>query len=265
MRSAPVQLFNASGAAAEMWPQPPQIDVRPVDLSHKGSVSRKVKYCPKCSVDKEVSPPLGRAGCEQRVLLVVRGITQLDSGECFWSLRATHNWDEVRRPKQARKSAQMTGCRVVCGPPDVDESADLWPGADAAKRPAASSPGGEPHAEPDESPQPVVVSQFDLSALPRDRQSQQLSHALPVSVVDRLTGGSLSAPEFPLDQLQQDQLEAAYGAGDLSSRRGVPFELGRAPFDSKYSAPWRAFFESFAPIGRSLATACRHLVRSRFE
>ena len=39
--------------------------------------------------------------------------------------------------------------------------------------------------------------------------------------------------------------------------------MGRAPFDSKYSAVWRAFFESFAPAGRNLAPVYRLLARSR--
>ena len=42
-------------------------------------------------------------------------------------------------------------------------------------------------------------------------------------------------------------------------------EMGRAPFDSKFCAAWRALFESFVPIGRGMAPVCRHLIRSRAE
>ena len=39
--------------------------------------------------------------------------------------------------------------------------------------------------------------------------------------------------------------------------------MGRAPFDSKYRAVWRAMFESFAPVERALPPVYRLLLRSR--
>ena len=50
---------------------------------------------------------------------------------------------------------------------------------------------------------------------------------------------------------------------DQSDWWGASFEIGRAPFDSKFCAVWHALFESFAPIERGLAPAYRCLVRSR--
>ena len=44
---------------------------------------------------------------------------------------------------------------------------------------------------------------------------------------------------------------------------GAEFQMGRAPFDSKYCAVWRAMFESFAPAERALSPAYRLLLRSR--
>ena len=50
------------------------------------------------------------------------------------------------------------------------------------------------------------------------------------------------------------------GAGDWW---GQEFQIGRVPFDSKYCAVWRAFFESFAPAERVLAPVYRFPLRSR--
>ena len=89
----------------------------------------------------------------------------------------------------------------------------------------------------------------------------------PVSVVNRLNGGSVSTPTFPLCALglQQDQLLALYGADDQLSWRGATLQLGHAPFDSKYSAARHAFFESLTPIEGSLAPAPRHLLNPCFD
>ena len=50
------------------------------------------------------------------------------------------------------------------------------------------------------------------------------------------------------------------GAGDWWGRE---FQIGRAQFDAKYCAVWRAFFQSCAPAERDLAPVFRFLVRSR--
>ena len=128
----------------------------------------------------------------------------------------THNSDEVRRPEGARKSIPTADRRLARGYPAVAESADSWPRAKAANRPSASFSGGEPHAGPDKRPWTVVVLQSDLSALVRNRQSQQLTRSPPVSVVNRPNGGSASAPELPSRALglQQDQLKPLFGADD---------------------------------------------------
>ena len=65
--------------------------------------------------------------------------------------------------------------------------------------------------------------------------------------------------------LRQDQLKALCGADDQWSWWGAPFELGRAPLDSKYSAAWHASLGVFAPIERRLAPAPRHMLRARFD
>ena len=54
-----------------------------------------------------------------------------------------------------------------------------------------------------------------------------------------------------------------YGAKDQSDWWDVAFEMGRAPFDSKFCAARRAAFGSFAPIGRGMAPAYRQLSRGR--
>ena len=46
-------------------------------------------------------------------------------------------------------------------------------------------------------------------------------------------------------------------------RRDAKFQVGRAPFDAKYCAVWRALFESFAPVERALAPVYRFVICSR--
>ena len=50
--------------------------------------------------------------------------------------------------------------------------------------------------------------------------------------------------------LSQDTLRNLFGAADAPSWRGESLEMGRATYDSKHCAVWRALFESVAPLGR---------------
>ena len=58
-------------------------------------------------------------------------------------------------------------------------------------------------------------------------------------------------------------MQKLHGGPEAAGWRDENFQLGRAPFDSKYCAVWRALFDSFAPAGRALALAYRFLIRPR--
>ena len=91
-------------------------------------------------------------------------------------------------------------------------------------------------------------------------------------MADLVSGGSGSLPRFPGSQglprlwllgifashpcapgLSQGPLRDLFGASDAALWRGVYFDMGRAPSDSKYCAVWRAPLESFAQLDRVLA------------
>ena len=86
---------------------------------------------------------------------------------------------------------------------------DFWPGVKTAERPSAPFPKDAPWAEPDMSPQSVVVPLSDLSDRARQGPPPQLTYSPPAPVVNRLSGGEAPVPRIPLCALglRQDQLE----------------------------------------------------------
>ena len=95
--------------------------------------------------------------------------------------------------------------------------------------------------------------------------SKEEFHSLPPRVASRLAGKEVSAPPDPLCDLglrpeEARKVHEPYGA---EAWWDEPFPTGRAPFDSKYCAVWRALFESFAPVERPPSSVFRLLIRSR--
>ena len=99
----------------------------------------------------------------------------------------------------------------------------------------------------------------DASAHARKVQFREPKCAPPKCVADVLTGKPVRAPRRPLCVLglPRPRLKAGLGDKGHAGWRGAVFEWGSAPFDSKFCAVWRAFFESFAPIERGLAPVYR--------
>ena len=87
----------------------------------------------------------------------------------------------------------------------------------------------------------------------------------PQCVSGRLNGKRANAPQHPsrAPGLEGDELRALFGENHQSDWWGAAFEMGRAPFDSKFCTVWHALFELFFPIERGLAPAYRHLIRPR--
>ena len=74
-------------------------------------------------------------------------------------------------------------------------------------------------------------------------------HAPPARAQDRCRCKKATVPRFPIcypgfGRAEVNELHGRDGAGDWW---GQEFEMGRAPFDSKYSTVWHAFFESCVP------------------
>ena len=84
----------------------------------------------------------------------------------------------------------------------------------------------------------------DVSAHARQVQYRELTCAPPKCVVDVSDGKLVRDPRFPLRApgLPRPELKVLFGDGGHADWRGAEFELGRAPFDSKFCAVWRAFF-----------------------
>ena len=69
-----------------------------------------------------------------------------------------------------------------------------------------------------------------------------------------MAGGPTTVPPFPLRGLglAPDVIEKCHGKPGALAWRDESFQMGRAPFDSKFCAVWRALFQSFAPAERAL-------------
>ena len=87
----------------------------------------------------------------------------------------------------------------------------------------------------------------------------------PPCVVERLAGKLVPLPEFPLCclGLDMEEVNCLYGRPGCADWWDSEFEIGRAPFDPRYCAVWRALFESFALVERALAPVYRFLIRAR--
>ena len=214
----------------------------------------------------------GCPDCRRHVVFVIRGATQLacrlktlGNQSRNWTLRATRSSDEGRFPFGKRRSAGTTARRRVGGHPDAECSVDLWPGAKTCRRPEASRPVGEPQAEPSASVKTPVVPKKGVSAHAKKCDSPGEYHSPPSCAEERLYGKGARAPKCPLCDLgrSRDEVEKLRGRPGAREWRGAEFQLGRAPFDSRYCAVWRALFESFAPAERALAPVYRFLIRSR--
>ena len=221
------------------------------------------------------------------MVIVIRGVTQL---AC--RLRTlgspSRNWTSA-----ARSSLKTLSLKTLCCPQFGRDSSsvrqetfradhgapsrarpgakaelwpgDFWPGAKAELRPNASCPDGEPQAEPSMAVKiPVVLKKSRLAHFEKSESVDEYRSPLPCAT-DRLGGKDAPAPPYPLCDLglegeAADKVQKRPGSKDW---RGAEFQLGRAPFDSKYCAVWHALFESFAPAQRVLAPVYRFLIRSR--
>ena len=99
----------------------------------------------------------------------------------------------------------------------------------------------------------------------RNAQSLEPMWPPPQRAPGRLGGKAAVAPLYLLRALglERAELTALYGDSGQSYWWGASFEMGRAPFDSKFCAVWRALFEYLPPIERSLAPVYRRLIRLR--
>ena len=87
----------------------------------------------------------------------------------------------------------------------------------------------------------------------------------PSCVAARLAGKNAQAPKFPFCCLRSnlEGVGAPYDSPGSAGWWGAEFQIGRAPFDSKYYAARHALFASFAPVERALAPIYHFLVSSR--
>ena len=198
----------------------------------------------------------GCPACRRHVVSVIRGVTQLarrlklsDNPSCDWALRATRSSDESRPPFEKRRSEPATARRLVRGHPDADGSADYWPGDKAELRPEAPRPDGDPQAEPSSSARPGVALKKSASAHAKKGESSKEFHSPPPRVEGRLNGKDAQALPHPLRDLglNREEVRKLHGGPEAAGWWGENFQLGRAPFDSKYCAVWHALSESFAP------------------
>ena len=127
--------------------------------------------------------------------------------------------------------------------------------------------GGKPQAEPSKSESSPVQVVIRTSLPPRAPlgASKQDFYSAPNCITSRLAGGDASAPPYLLCVLglAPGVVAQVHEKSDTAAWRDEFFQTGRAPFDSKHCAVWRALFESFAPVERSLGPVYRLLLRSR--
>ena len=90
-------------------------------------------------------------------------------------------------------------------------------------------------------------------------------HPPPVCVTERCAGRAVQVPDFPLCclGLTREEVNALYCSPGSANWWGAKFQMGRAPFDTRYCAVRHALFESFAPVERALAPIYRFLIRTR--
>ena len=225
--------------------------------------------CPRRNAARVAGMPRVQVGCfglpGRAATRIACRLDVLDNSECKWMVRATHNSDEARFPFEKRRPARSTARRLVRGPPCVETSADQWPGKKTSARSATAFPGGEPHAEHGEPQEKCVSLDSNLAANAREVQSAVSARPPPQCIADVLKGKKVSLPPRPLCArgLIRDDLKILYSSERRADWWDVEFEVGRAPFDSKFRAVWHALFESFVPIKRRLAPVYQYLICSR--
>ena len=214
-----------------------------------------------------------KPGClarQKHVAVVVRGATQLagrlrvvNDKECKWSLRASRNSDEACNPGSKRQSVCTPARRLARGPPSVDQSKDQWPGSQAARRPEVALPDSEPRAQPAEPLTKFAAFKSDSSVRAQPAQSPRSFCSAPKCVLGHLNGKQVIAPPRPLraSGLERDESKPVYSERYQSDWWDVAFEIGRAPFDSKFCALRNALSESLAPIYRHLIRGSAAAVR----
>ena len=131
MRETLVSVSGQSCLSAGNRLQFPQAGPWPLELSRPDSAVCASPDCEKCPHLKDARPSPSCGASKRRMLMSIRGITQLarrldvwGDHECTWLLLATHNSDEVRPPESRRKSVRVSGRRLVRGSPLGPESTD---------------------------------------------------------------------------------------------------------------------------------------------
>ena len=258
-------LLPQNESAAKQWLTEPFDGARPFPLWRKGCKARKPVPASNKSVQSRRPTP-SCSECRRNVLLVIREVSQLalrlqvsGNRQYSWTLRATHNSDEVRYPSDKRRSTCASARRLVRGSPAVDASEDFWPGGKARGRPPASRADGEPQAEPSISPKLSAAAKKSLSQHGESGGPRDEFRPPPACVAWRAAGKCLQVLKFPLCYLSltREEVNVLYDTPGPADRRGAGFQMGRAPFGSKYCAAWRALFESFTPAQQVLVPVYR--------
>ena len=219
----------------------------------------------------------GRPKCKRRVVMIVRGITQLarrllgaGAPDVVWLLRACRGADISRAPHSVRLSAKTTARGLIRASPLREAYRDYWPGTTALKLPPSVREVADPQAEPsDLMAGRVAVSDADLSPHARRGHSGQSATDPPVSVERRIRGldevAVPPAPLFPLCAMGPPRRSAALVSDEEepAPRRDPAFAMGRRRYNTQYSAVWHALFELFVPIERAMGPAYRLLHRER--
>ena len=129
--------------AVKRWSQRPFLGERPFLLPCKGGEVARPPAKGAKPVEYWRSAP-GCSDCQRRVMLVIRGATQLacrlkrrGDPERTWVLRATHSPGEGRFPFAQPRSECATARRIVRGHPGARCSAAFWPVKIAPRRPEA--------------------------------------------------------------------------------------------------------------------------------
>ena len=112
----------------------------------------------------------GRTKCTRRLVMIVRGMTQLarplldrNTSDSAWLLRARHGADNSRAPRGVRESVETTARRCARRNPTCEAPQAFWRDTEALKHPAAVCNAAKPQAAPsDVLPGRVVVLDADL-------------------------------------------------------------------------------------------------------
>ena len=99
-------------------------------------------------------------------------------------------------------------------------------------------------AEPSDTANDKVVLRKSASRGAKLGASSAEIRSPPTCVQDHLRGKKVTAPRFPICDLglSREEVNELHGSDGAGDGWGHEFHIGRAPFDSKYSAVWHAFF-----------------------